>query len=259
MNNLKNMIWIECRKAIRSRIPLWTTIGALFLPVVVALMIIISKNPEISRKLGVISAKADLIGLAATEWPGFLTLIAQMLATAGFFMFIVILSWMFGREFADGTAKDLMAVPVPRLTIILGKFIIYIGWALAMSLLILGGSLLMGSMIDLPGGSTDVLQKGIILNLVTTVLVILCVVPFALLASAGRGYLLPMIMAILTMIVANVALVFGWGDLFPWSIPGLYSQGTGMVGTTGIWVVIITGFIGWFSTDLWWKRADQNR
>lgn len=259
MNNIRNMIWIEWRKAVRSRIPLWTTIGALFLPVVVGLMILVSKNPEISRKLGVISAKADLIGLAATEWPGFLILIAQMLATAGFFMFIVILSWMFGREFADGTAKDLLAVPVPRMTILLGKFLVYIGWAFIMALLILCGSLLMGTLVGLPGGGADVIREGLVLNLVTTLLVILSVIPFALLASVGRGYLLPLSMAIITMIVANVAIALGWGDLFPWSIPGLFSQGTGMVGTAGVWVVVITGLAGWFCTDVWWKRADQNK
>ncbi len=259
MDILRNMIWVEWRKAIQSRIPLWTTIGSIFLPVVIALMILISKNPEISRKLGVISAKADLIGLAATEWPGFLVLVAQLMATAGFFMFIVILSWMFGREFADGTAKDLLAVPVPRTTILMGKFIVYAGWALAMSVLILSGSMLMGSMISLPGGSSEVIWQGIRLNVVTALLVVLCVIPFALLASAGRGYLLPLSMAILTMIVANVAIVFGWGDLFPWSIPGLYSQDTGLIGMTGIWVVIITGLVGWYFTDLWWKKADQNR
>lgn len=259
MSNLSNMVFIEWRKAIRSRIPYWTSIFATFLPVIIALMILISKNPEISRKLGVISAKADLIGLTATQWSTFFELAAQILATAGFFMFIVIISWIFGREFADGTVKDLMAVPIPRMTIILGKLIVYGFWAAAMCLIILTGSLIMGAAINLPGGTVDAIAGGIGLSLGTALLVILSVVPFAFLASIGRGYLLSLSLAVVTLILANVAIALGWGDLFPWSIPGLYSQGKNLVGPAGFWIVTVTGLLGWYFTDMWWKKADQSR
>ncbi len=259
MSNLSNMVIIEWRKAIRSRIPYWTSIFAAFLPVVIALMILISKNPEISRKLGVISAKADLVGLTATQWSTFLELAAQILATAGFFMFIVIISWIFGREFADGTAKDFLAVPIPRMTIILGKLIVYVFWAAAMCLIILTGSLVMGVGISLPGGTMDAIVGGVGLTLGTALLVILSVVPFAFLASIGRGYLLSLSLAVVTLILANVAIALGWGDLFPWSIPGLYSQGKDLVGPAGFWIVTVTGLLGWYFTNLWWKKADQSR
>jgi hypothetical protein len=32
MNNLFDMLWIETRKAIRSKMPLWTALGSLFMP-----------------------------------------------------------------------------------------------------------------------------------------------------------------------------------------------------------------------------------
>jgi ABC-2 type transport system permease protein len=259
MTDFFEMIRVEWLKAMRSRIPLWTTLGSLFLPVVVALMILISKNPEISKKLGVVSAKANLVGFAATQWSTYMGLVAEILATAGFFMFIVIVSWIFGREFADGTAKDLLAVPVPRETIILGKLAVFAIWSAAMSLLILVGSLIMGAVIGLPGGSTEVIMRGTGITLGTAGLVVLVVVPFAYLASNGRGYLLPLSLAVFTLILANVAIALGWGDLFPWSIPGLYSQDKNLVGAAGIWVVVVTGMVGWFITNRWWKTADQHR
>ena len=49
--------------------------------------------------------------------------------------------------------------------------------------------------------------------------------PFALLASVGRGYLLPIGVAILAIIMANVVAALGWGGYFPWAVPGLYAQG----------------------------------
>ncbi len=76
MNNLSNMIWVEGKKSLASKIPVWTSGFALILPIMIGLMILISKNPEISRKLGVISAKADLIGFSATNWSAFMGLVA---------------------------------------------------------------------------------------------------------------------------------------------------------------------------------------
>jgi ABC-2 type transport system permease protein len=105
----------------------------------------------------------------------------------------------------------------------------------------------------------DAIVRGIGLTLGTAFLVILSVVPFAFLASIGRGYLLSLSLAVITLILANVAIALGWGDLFPWSIPGLYSQGKNLVGAAGFWVVAVTGVLGWYVTDLWWKKSDQSR
>jgi len=39
----------------------------------------------------------------------------------------------------------------------------------------------------------------------------------------------------------------------------LYSQGKNLVGPTGFLVVVVTGVLGWYVTDLWWKKSDQSR
>ena len=65
MNNLSDMLWIELRKAIRSRMPLLTALGSLFMPLGIAFLIFVAKNPEIPRKLGLISAKANLVACTA--------------------------------------------------------------------------------------------------------------------------------------------------------------------------------------------------
>ena len=44
---------------------------------------------------------------------------------------------------------------------------------------------------------------------ITACLVIAMIVPFALFASVGRGYLLPVGVAILTLIMANLVVVVG--------------------------------------------------
>jgi len=259
MNDLSNLIWIELRKAIRSRMPLWTALGALFIPLGVALLIFVARNPTIAQKLGLISAKANLIAYSATDWASYLGLSGQIIAAGGFFLFVITISWVFGREFADRTLKDLLAVPVSRSSILLAKFIVAAIWSMSLALEIFLASLIAGALINLPNGSSGVILHGSIVLIVTAILEIIVVIPFAFFASAGRGYLLPLGCAVLTLIAANLVAIAGWGEVFPWAIPGLYSQGKGPLPPVSYWMVAFTGLAGMIGTYLWWKYADQNR
>ena len=259
MNNLSNMIWVELRKAIRSRMPLWTALGSLFMPLGIAFLIFVAKNPEISQKLGLVSAKANLMAYSATDWPAYLRLYGQMIAAGGFFLFVLVISWVFGREFADGTLKDLLAVPVPRSSILLAKFIVVAIWSAGLTMVIFIVGLVMGAIIKLPGGSISVILQGSILLLITAGLVIVVVMPFALFASIGRGYLLPLGMAVLLLMMTNLVAIAGWGEYFPWAVPGLYAQGKSSLTPISYWIVLLTGLAGMIATYLWWKYADQNR
>ena len=259
MDNLADMIWIETKKALRSRMPLWTSLGSLFLPLGIAFLIFVSRNPEISRKLGLISTKANLIAYSATDWTAYLGLFGQIVAAGGFFLFVLIVSWVFGREFADGTIKDILAVPVQRSSIILAKFIVTAAWSIVLTMVILIAGLATGAVIHLPEGSFRIILQGSIPLIITACLVIVSIMPFSFLASAGRGYLLPMGAAVLTLMMANITVLIGWGEYFPWAVPGLYVQGKGSLAPASFWIVVLTGLAGMMATSLWWKYADQTR
>jgi ABC-2 type transport system permease protein len=258
MNNLSDMTWIELRKAIRSRMPLFTALGSLFMPLGIAFLIFVAKNPELSQKLGLVSAKANLMAYSATDWSTYLGLSGMIIAAGGFIFFVLIISWVFGREFADGTLKDMLAVPVQRSSIVLAKFIIVALWSGILTLLMLVVSFIMGALINLPQGSISVFLQGTTLVVITACLAIALVFPFAFFASIGRGYLLPVGVAILTLIMANVVALAGWGEYFPWAIPGLYAQAKSPLPSVSYLIVFLTGLAGMVVTYLWWKYADQS-
>lgn len=257
MSYLTDTIWIETRKAIRSRMPLFTALGFLIMPLAGAFLIFVYKNPELSRQLGLISAKANLLGGSA-DWPSYLNLIAQSIAIGGFFLFALIISWIFGREFADRTLKDMLAVPVPRASILLAKFIIVAIWSVMLVVEVYIVSLVMGAIIQLPQGSANVFLQGSVNVIVSVCLLVALVTPFAFFASLGRGYLLPLGMAVLAVLLANLVIVAGWGEYFPWAVPGLYVQGTELA-PVSFWIVALTGLAGMLATHLWWMHADQSR
>jgi ABC-2 type transport system permease protein len=53
-------------------------------------------------------------------------------------------------------------------------------------------------------------------------------------------------------------MTLGWGEYFPWAIPGVYLQEVHLPLFSYI-IVFLTGMAGMAGTTLWWKYADQNR
>jgi ABC-2 type transport system permease protein len=257
MKTLSNMIWVELRKVLRSRVPYFTALGFLMMPLIGALLIFIFKNPQLARQIGLFGVKASLV-LVTADWTGYLTLMVEFTALGGFFFFCLAISWTFGREFTDGTLKDLLAVPVPRFNIILAKFIVSALWCTGLIVETTIVGLILGAVIQLPGGSLAVILHGTGLLAVTAVMSITLILPFGFFASVGRGYLLPIGIAILTLILGNLSITLGWGEYFPWAVPALVLQ-EAPITLFSYGLVVLTGLAGVGGTYLWWKYADQNR
>ena len=251
MRDLTNAVWIELRKATRSRMPLFTALGFLVAAFGLAFLMFIYKYPTFARSIGLISAKANLAGGAAT-WPYYLGLLGQAIAIGGILLFSLVESWVFGREFA---------VPVSRATILLAKFIVVVLWSLLLMVMLFLVSLLLGAAIGLSQGTAEVFWHGTMTLAVAACLVIVDVFPFAFFASVGRGYLLPMGVTLLVLVLGNVVAIAGWGTYFPWAVPALYteSNGRGNLEPVSYLLVLITGLVGMAGTYLWWRFADQSR
>ena len=261
MTTLRALIWVEWRKALRSRLPLFTLLGFLFMPVGISFLMLIYKNPEAARLSGLLAAKANLMGGIA-DWPTFLSMLKQGVALGGYFLFTLVVSWVFGREFVDGTLKDLIAVPVSRAAVLMAKFVVAAVWTLGMVVAAFIVSVVLGALIDLPQGSVETLADGGLTLAVTALLTLAAAVPAALFASIGRGYLLPIGVAVLTLVVANVLAVAGWGEYLPWAIPSLYAGASPLIASlkpVSFVIVLLTGIAGIVGTVVWWQTADQNR
>ena len=262
MNNFFAALFAETLKLRRSKVPLFTALGFSMAPLAGGLFMIILKDPEAARSMGLISTKAQLT-MGTADWPAFFGLLTQAVAAGGMVLFAIITIWVFGREFSDRTVKELLALPTSRETIVTVKFIVIFVWSLAIKLLIFGIGLVVGTLVVIPGWSMELLRTAFI-NIVGAAVLTIPLISFvALLASAGRGYLPPFGWTIFTLVLANIAAVMGWGDWFPWAVPGLFSGAAGphenLLGWHSYVIVIVTSIIGLAATFYWWRNADQTR
>lgn len=257
MNNLTQAIWVELLKARRSKMPLLTALGFAMVPLGGGFFMLVLKDPEMARRVGLISDKARLT-ISTADWINYLRFLTMAVGAGGIILFGLIASWVFGREYSDRTIKDLLALPTSRATIVSSKLIVIALWSAALTLITCVITLIVGVALNLPPVSFQVfLQSG------TTIIVAACLTialatPIAFAASAWHGYLPPIGVMILAMGLAQLINAAGWGEYFPWSVPALFVQDENL-GFVSYVIVIVTSIVGLVSTLLWWERADQTR
>ncbi len=267
MNAFLSALWAEMLKARRSRVPLVTAAGFAIFPIVGGLFMIIMKDPERAREMGLIGAKAQILTAGVADWPTYFDFLSVGGAIGGAVLFAFITAWVFGREFSDHTAKELLALPTSREAIVSAKFVLTAGWILGVTLLSFAIGLGIGAAVGIPGWSLALAWRSLGSVLATALLNFLLMPVVALLASAGRGYIPPLGWAFLSLLFAQVAAEIGWGGWFPWSVPGqfslafsiMYGQRAGSVGMHSFVLVLLTFIAGLAATYAWWRSADQAR
>ena len=243
--------------------PLWWTFIAFALaPMMGGVFIMIISDPDAVAQGGGLVAKANAMKMEA-NWKSYLDLLTQAVGVGGVLAFGFVASWLFGREYSDGTAKDLLSLPTSRIKILNAKFIVYIIWCLALvfSNLLIG--LLLGIILQLPTTENNAIIPLLTDYFITTILTILTGVPIAFFALLGKGYLAPLGFVALTLVLAQVIAAIGYGSYFPWAIPGLYSGAGGayknLLDNYSFSILILTCIVGYLSTVIYWRTADQTK
>lgn len=260
MSKVITCVIIEGKKFLRSKVPLITMLAFMIVPFIGGFFMFVLKNPDLAENLGFISAKAHIMGNA--DWPSYFGLLAQAVAIGGLVVFGFVTSWIFGREYSDRTIKDLLALPISRNIIVFSKFIVTILWCFILSIIVFVLGFIIGKIVDIPGWSSDVMIRGAFTFIVCSILTILLSTPVAFFASVGRGYLSPLGFMVFTIVLAQIIVLTGYGQFFPWSIPALVSGAAGsdhaIIEDISIIIVLLTSGFGLVSTMVWWRYADQS-
>lgn len=214
---LGTAVAVEARKARASHVMLSISIiliGGLAVLTLGMLLGAASGDEQILAKLGPLAGTSG--------WARLVGVVVQIASAGGLLAFGVALSWMFGREFADGTVSGLFALPVRRSTIAVAKLLVYLMWSLGVAVVLAAVVAMLG--FALGYGATDAAGIGEVLRIpVLTVLTALIAVPAAWATTLGRG-LLPGIAATVGIVVlAQVMAVIGAGEWVPFVAPALWA------------------------------------
>lgn len=242
---------------------IWATLIAFGLaPVMGAVFMLIIQDAEALENAGGLAVKAKAMNFEA-NWKSYLDILVQAVGVGGVLIFGFVASWIFGREYSEGTAKDMMALPTSRRTILNAKFMLYVLWCVVLVLSNLLAAAVLGNLIGLSDFQWGEVSGKFYDYLITTVLTVSIGTPIAFFALYGKGYLAPLGFVALTLVFAQVIAATGYGTYFPWSIPGLYSGAGGayksLLDMVSYGIVAMTAVLGYISTVLYWNLADHSK
>jgi len=260
MDGLKRAFIAELLKLKHSNV-VWIIFAAFALgPIMGCLMIIILQNPILASKLGIISSKAAILTFSA-DWNSYFSFLSQVVGFGGIIVFGFVASYLFGREYVDRTARDLLSLPINRTKILNAKFFVYIllCFSLAVSDLILG--FILGKALNLTNWEYRILHENIQIYFITTLLALALGTPISFFALWSKGYLAPLGFLVLTLILDQFIAITNIRYYFPWLIPGLYSGALGeFKSLLNIWSYLILAFtciVGYVLTIFWWEYTDH--
>lgn len=252
-------VWAETRKLRRSPVPWLTAAGLSLAPLMSGLFVLAARDPQ--GTTGLLGGKTQALEITA-DWAGYFALLLQIDAIGGTVAFGVLTAWVFGREFSDRTAVDLLALPTPRAAIVTAKFAVVAVGSAVLTALVLALGLAVGGVLGLPGWSAELLLVTVGDLAVLAGLSIALVTPVALAACIGRGYLPAIGLTMVVIPLATVLASVGVGGWFPWSVPALAGGIAGPAAAAGVGVasyllVGITAIAGAVLTVTWWQLADH--
>ncbi|MEV0284819.1 ABC transporter permease [Kribbella sp. NPDC050820] len=182
------------------------------------LLAVRTDDPQLAAKLGPL--------IHPGGWGGYLTIAAQVTAAASLLGYGVVLSWLFSREFAEGTITGLFAIPVSRPTIATAKLVVYLAWACVTAAALLIALIPAGLAAGLGPVPADVVPA-MARQFVLTVLTAAIATPAAWAATAGRSVLAGIATTIGILVLSQITVVAGTGGWFPFGAPALWAISNG--------------------------------
>ncbi len=191
-------------------------------------------------------------------WPLLINVVDQIAAAGGLVAFAVALSWIVGREFADGTIAALFALPVPRSVIASAKLIVFVVWGVATGVVLVLAVGVVGLALGygLPDSNAlAALGRTLVLVALST----LIAVPVAWVATLGRGLLPGIAAGVGIVVIAQFGVVSGAGGWMPFAAPALWSISPDSVTPAQLTLILVIPLVFWSATALSWQRMQLDR
>ena len=247
----------EIYKLRRARLTWIAALVLLAAPALAATIVAAMSDPVRGEALGLTPELAETFG--EPGWSMMFEAVSEILAGGfGLILYPILAASLFVREYASGTMKVMLTLPVRRSALVVSKFIVLAGWIALLTAYLYAMSVgLLVLLVGMGPPSMAEAAHGAVLYAQVALLIYLGLSVPSLLATFGKGYLPPMVFvgmtAVLSVALANSVVA----PYIVWMMPGAHTAATSIGEASPIgplqWVLAVGTFaVGALAT---WVRV----
>jgi len=242
---LLNLLYTELLKMKRAHMVWVSIVGASAAPIMmfVGFLNTISKDPNASVTFELSFYNTNL----------------YVMLLIGTLLYGVITAYLFHREYAEDTLKNLLTIPVSKTSLIVSKCLMLLLWIMMLTFVSWGLTFLLGLAGGFDGLTAEVILQSLQQYAVGAFLMFLLSTPTIFVTLLFKNYV-PTIIFTAVITMGNVALATSdYRVLFPWSAAHsiAYQAFVGDYPATVSYIlVLLTSIAGFAATIIYFKKSD---
>ena len=175
-------------------------------------------------------------------------------------LFSIVVSYLIGREYNEHTLKLIMTAPTSKFKYLLGKYLMFLIWAMILIFVAFLSSIAIGLMMGVSGFTFDIIVNGLWDLMYGGFLLFLTMSPFVFLAMIINN-MVPAMIGGAVLVIANLMISSSsYAAYFPWFAPYMIISGDWAVITVPSYVsytvILVTFIIGILISYLYFVKKD---
>ncbi|UAC49721.1 ABC transporter permease [Bacillus aquiflavi] len=171
----------------------------------------------------------------------------------------VVTAFLFNREYTEDTLKNLLTIPVPRISFIISKILLLFIWITMLTLVSWGFTLLLGVLGQFEGLSFSLIGESFKQFFTGGFLLFILSMPIIFITLVMKNYVPTIIFTIVITLINIMTANSEHRDLFPWAAAGDIANNT-LLSTYppqySYIAIIFTSIIGFIATIVYLKKID---
>ncbi|MBN1192518.1 MAG: ABC transporter permease [Coriobacteriia bacterium] len=210
----------EFGKLKRARMILWTALIIIGYSSIGIAMMPVVEDHVVNIPAGAVNP-FEAAGLTVLNWENAVRFIAMGVSGAwGIMVLSLITAYVFGRELREGTDVASATLPVRREAFVFAKMVVIAFWAAGLAVLAVMAQVGVGAVyLDLDGFKWSYVGRALADTLYAMLPLYLTLPVIAWLSLSRKGYLCPMLFAVVMYVLASGLIGLDAAAYFPWSMP----------------------------------------
>jgi bacitracin transport system permease protein len=175
------------------------------------------------------------------------------------FLFGIITAYLFNREYVEGALKNLLTIPISRISLIVSKWVLLFFWIMTLTVVAWVLTMIFGIVGPFEGLSNSEVMKALKEYMIGGILLFLLTTPIILITLIFNNYVTIIVFTIVITMLNLLSYGSEYSALFPWSavrVIAAHSYFPEFPPVYSYISIFLTSMLGLVATLVYFKKVD---